>query len=87
MAFSVMVGCGETYFAAFALALGFGPVASGMVATLPVLVGAVIQLAAPLAVLTADPRLGAWMRRTGLCAIPEDLDPPPEVAAALAARG
>ena len=40
-----------------------------------------------LAVLTADPRLGAWMRRAGLCAIPEDLDPPPEVAAALAARG
>jgi MFS family permease len=50
MAFSVMIGCGETYFAAFALALGLGPVAAGMVAAVPVLVGAVIQLAAPLGV-------------------------------------
>ncbi len=53
--------------------------------SLPLIAGQI--LAVPLAVLTADPRLGAWMRRTGLCAIPEDLDPPPEVAAALAARG
>ena len=50
MAFSVMVGCGETYLPAFALALGMGPVASGMVASVPILAGAVIQLAAPLAV-------------------------------------
>ncbi|MFM9011688.1 MAG: MFS transporter [Planctomycetota bacterium] len=50
LAFSVMVGCGETYFSAFALALGLGPVAAGMVATVPVLVGAVVQLAAPLGV-------------------------------------
>jgi MFS family permease len=50
MAFSVMVGCGETYFAAFALALGLGPVASGMVATVPILLGAILQLASPLAV-------------------------------------
>ncbi len=50
MAFSVMVGCGETYLPAFALALGMGPIASGMVASVPILAGAVIQLAAPLAV-------------------------------------
>lgn len=50
MAFSVMVGCGETYLPAFALALGLGPVSAGMVASLPILAGAVIQLAAPLAV-------------------------------------
>ncbi len=50
MAFSVMVGCGETYFSAFALALGLGPVAAGMVASVPILVGALLQLAAPLAV-------------------------------------
>lgn len=50
MAFSVMVGCGETYLPAFALALGLGPVASGMVASVPILAGAVVQLAAPLAV-------------------------------------
>ncbi len=49
-AFSVMVGCGETYIPAFALALGLGPVAAGMLASMPVLVGAVVQLVTPLAV-------------------------------------
>lgn len=49
-AFSVMVGCGETYLPAFALAVGLGPVAAGMVATVPILVGAVMQLVTPLAV-------------------------------------
>ena len=37
-------------------------------------------LAVPLAVWTADPALGRWMQRIGLCAIPEDIAPPPEVA-------
>lgn len=45
-----MVGCGEIYLPAFALALGLGPVAAGLVASLPVLVGAVVQLITPLAV-------------------------------------
>jgi MFS family permease len=45
--FSIMVGCGETYFPAFALALGLSQVASGLVATLPLLIGSLIQLAAP----------------------------------------
>ncbi len=49
-AFSVMVGCGETYIPAFALALGLGPVAAGMMASVPVLVGAIFQLITPLAV-------------------------------------
>lgn len=49
-AFSVMVGCGETYLPAFALAVGLGPVAAGMVASVPVLVGAVMQLVTPIAV-------------------------------------
>lgn len=49
-AYSVMVGCGETYIPAFALALGFGPVAAGVTATLPLLVGAVVQLVTPAAV-------------------------------------
>jgi MFS family permease len=65
MAFSVMVGCGETYFAAFALALGLGPVAAGMVAAVPVLVGAVVQLAAPLGVA----RLGSNRRWVIACTI------------------
>ncbi len=50
LAFSVMVGCGESYFSAFALALGFGDVSAGLVATLPMLVGAVLQLISPSAI-------------------------------------
>lgn len=42
-----MVGCGETYFAAFALALGLSQVSAGLVATLPLLAGSMLQLAAP----------------------------------------
>jgi MFS family permease len=49
-AFSLMVGCGETYIPAFALALGLGPVAAGMMASVPVLAGAFFQLITPLAV-------------------------------------
>ena len=59
-AFSVMVGCGETYLPAFTLALGFGPVAAGMMASVPILVAAVVQLVAP----AAAARLGsdrAWV--------------------------
>jgi MFS family permease len=46
-AFSVMVGIGETYFAAFALALGTGQTFAGLVATLPMLAGASLQLVTP----------------------------------------
>src|SRR5687768_14059639 len=49
-AYSVMVGIGETYFAAFALALGTGKTFAGLVATLPMLAGAFLQLATPYAV-------------------------------------
>lgn len=37
-------------------------------------------LSVPFAVLTADPRVGRWFRRHGICAIPEDFAPPPEIA-------
>jgi MFS family permease len=50
VAFSVMVGCGETYIPAFALALGLGPIAAGMMASVPVLAGALFQLVTPYAV-------------------------------------
>ena len=49
-AYSVMVGSGETYFAAFALALGLGPVAAGLVTSVPVLCGALVQLVTPFGV-------------------------------------
>ncbi|HUA51169.1 MAG TPA: glucans biosynthesis glucosyltransferase MdoH [Candidatus Sulfotelmatobacter sp.] len=48
---------------------------------LPYLAGLV--LAVPGAVLTASPALGAWLARHRLCATPEELAPPPEVAAVL----
>jgi MFS family permease len=44
---SAMVGLGETYFAAFALALGVSQTVAGLVATLPMLAGATLQLATP----------------------------------------
>lgn len=60
VAYAVMVGCGETYLPAFALALGLGPVAAGMMASVPILFGAVMQLVTPFGVA----RLGsnrAWV--------------------------
>jgi membrane glycosyltransferase len=52
---------------------------------LPFLLGLV--LAVPAAVLTASPQLGAWAARQGLCATPEERDPPIEVAAVLPVLG
>src|SRR6185437_5413786 len=46
-AFSVMVGIGETYFPAFVLALGMGEIAAGLVASIPILAGAILQLVSP----------------------------------------
>ena len=37
-------------------------------------------LAIPFAILTASPALGRWMMRIGLAGIPEDFDPPQEIA-------
>ncbi|TWU16435.1 Major Facilitator Superfamily protein [Allorhodopirellula heiligendammensis] len=48
--FGGMVGCGETYFSAFALAIGLGETASGLVASIPLLVGGTLQLISPLAI-------------------------------------
>jgi MFS family permease len=62
-AYSVMVGCGETYFPAFALAVGASPLVVGMVASVPLLVGASIQLASPLAI----SRVGGHRRWVILC--------------------
>ena len=45
--FSLMVGLGETYLAAFALALGNSDVAAGLLSALPMLAGGVLQLLAP----------------------------------------
>lgn len=64
IAFSVMVGMGEAYIAAFALALGLGEIAAGLVVTLPLLAGGFLQLVTPAGVRW----LGSARRWTVLCA-------------------
>lgn len=50
MLFSVMVGCGEAYFVAFALAMGMGEAQAGLLSSVPLLAGALLQLVGPWAV-------------------------------------
>lgn len=65
IASSIMLGAGETYFAAFALALGTPIAAVGLLSTVPLLGGALVQLATPHAVR----RLGSYRRWVVACAI------------------
>lgn len=51
---------------------------------LPVLVG--LMGAVPFAVLTAEPALGRWLARRGLCATPEEVSPPGSLLALEAAH-
>ncbi len=46
-AYNLMVGLGETYLTAFALALSVSEIATGLLAAFPMLIGATLQLAAP----------------------------------------
>ena len=62
--YAAMVGAGETYFPAFVLASGHGELAAGLVATLPMLAGAIVQLGTPRAVAS----LGSHRRWVVLCA-------------------
>ncbi len=78
-AYSLMVGCGEIYLPAFALALGLGPVAAGLMASLPVLVAAVVQLVTPLAVA----RLGSNRNWVIGCTVVQSLSFIPLVAWAI----
>lgn len=48
--YGAMIGCGETYLPAFALALGLGETSAGLVASLPLLAGGIMQLLSPLAI-------------------------------------
>jgi hypothetical protein len=50
VAYSVMMGSGEAYLAAFVLALGFSDVMAGLMSTVPLLAGAVPQTISPHAV-------------------------------------
>ena len=52
--------------------------------SLPLTLGYLV--AVPFAVATAAPALGRWMKRAGLCAIPEDFAPPKEILAVMGAK-
>ncbi|MGE3316287.1 MAG: MFS transporter [Planctomycetaceae bacterium] len=60
-----MVGLGETYLPAFALAVGLGELTAGFVASLPQLAGGIMQLVSPRAIA----RLGSHRRWIVLCAL------------------
>lgn len=47
-AFSMMVGFGETYFVAFALVIGLSELTAGLLSSLPLVAGGVLQMASPL---------------------------------------
>lgn len=64
LAFSVMVGLGESYLVAFGLAAGLGAVAAGLLGSTPMLVGAALQLVAPAGVRW----MGSFRRWVVLCA-------------------
>ena len=63
VACSVMIGLGENYLAAFALALGMGELIGGLISSIPLLAGALLQLVSPLAVR----RLGSHRRWVVVC--------------------
>jgi len=81
VAYSTMVGLGEAYIPAFVLAAGLGNVASGLVATVPMLLGAFLQLATPRGIRW----LGSYRRWTVACARLQALSLVPLVVGA--ARG
>ncbi len=57
-AFGLMVGAGEAYIPAFALAIGLGEVVSGVTSSVPVLFGGILQLLSVYAL----PRIGSYKR-------------------------
>jgi MFS family permease len=82
VAFSAMVGLGETYVPAFALAVGLGDVTAGLVATLPVVAGGLFQLVTPWGVA----RLASYRRWVVACAAGQALSFVPLVVGALLGR-
>jgi MFS family permease len=79
VAASVMVGIGETYLPAFVLALSGSQVACGLVSTVPMVIGAALQLCAPWAVR----RLGSYRHWVVLAAVAQVLGFVPLLLAAV----
>jgi MFS family permease len=76
---SLMVGIGENYFPAFVLALSSNQLACGLVTSVPLVLGAVLQLIAPAALA----RWGSYRRWVCACAVLQACSFVPLVAAAL----
>ena len=64
VAYSAMVGTGETFLPAFALAIGMNQVIAGLVSTIPLVTGGILQLVAPMGVMW----LKSYKRWVVLCA-------------------
>ncbi|HEY2147500.1 MAG TPA: MFS transporter [Pirellulales bacterium] len=79
VACSVMIGIGENYLAPFALALGMGELVAGLVASVPILAGAVLQMITPWAIR----RLGSNRRWVVACVVCQVASFLPLAAAAL----
>ena len=73
-----MVGFGEIYFSAFALAIGLGELMAGLVASLPLLAGGILQTISPLAIRW----LGSHKRWVVCCAAMQSLTFVPLIVAA-----
>ncbi|MGQ0614817.1 MAG: MFS transporter [Planctomycetaceae bacterium] len=82
MACSLMVGIGESYLPAFALAMGMSEIASGLIASVPMLIGAALQMISPAAVR----RLGSYRRWVILCVLVQAASFVPLITAALYGR-
>ena len=73
-----MVGIGETYLPAFVLAAGLGQLAAGLITTVPLMAGGMLQLISPWAIR----RLGSHRRWVVLCTFCQALSFLPLAAAA-----
>ena len=82
MAASVMVGVGETYLPVFVLAISGSELACGLASTVPLVIGAVVQLAAPRLMRCC----GSYRRWVALCALIQAAAFLPLLLAALTGR-
>lgn len=78
-AFGAMIGLGESYISAFALAIGLGEISAGLVSSIPLLVGGTLQMIS----LRAVYWFGGEKRWIVICATLQALSFIPLVAAAL----
>jgi MFS family permease len=77
--FGVMIGLGETYLPLFVLTVGLGEVMSGLVASVPVLLGGALQMISPRAVRV----LGSHKRWVLCCGLLQALSFVPLIVAAI----